>query len=36
MNKMRSVGKHNTQYTLSLFALKFAFEIKMHIKIQKT
>ena len=36
MNKMQPVGKHSTPHTLSLFALKLALEIKMHIKIQKT
>ena len=33
---MQLVAKCDTSYTLSLFALKFAFEIKVHIKIQKT
>ena len=36
MNKMRPAVKRDTSYTLSLFALKFAFEIEVHIKIQKT
>ena len=35
MNKMRPVAKRNTSHTLSLFALKFAYDIKVHIKIQK-
>ena len=36
MNKMQAVAERDTSYTLSLFASKFAFEIKVHIKIQKT
>ena len=36
MNKMRPVAKRDTWYTLSLFGLKYAFEIKVDIKIKKT